>query len=132
MTQVAYLPHPAADLLEPFLDAQMRPTTRRAYRSDLIGFFGTNLITVDQVQSLTIEEVERYRNELAEEGVKPSTINRKLTSLRGFLRRCVAKGIIDRSPADPALVKNYKNLLQSNPKFVGFDCSKFLTTVTIV
>ena len=121
MTQVAYLPHPAADLLEPFLDAQMRPTTRRAYRSDLIGFFGTNLITVDQVQSLTIEEVERFRNDLADEGVKPTTINRKLTSLRGFLRRCVAKGIIDRSPADPAIVKNYKTQTTTYGKAIATD-----------
>lgn len=115
MTSIAFLPHPAADLLEPFLAAQIRPATRIAYRADLVSFFGSNLITVDQVQSVTVEEVERWRNDLAEAGAKPTTINRKLTSLRGFFRRCVAKGVIDRSPADPALVRNYR----TQPTSVG-------------
>ncbi len=115
------LPHPAHDLLGPFLDAQLRPATQIAYRADLIAFFGTHLITEDQAQTVTVEDVERWRNDLAEAGAKPSTINRKLTSLRAFYRRCMAQGIVDRSPADPALVRGYKTPTTSVGKAIATD-----------
>ena len=105
---LATLPHPAADLLAPFLAAQTRPATRTAYASDLAEFFGTALVTVDQAQSVTIEDVETYRNDLVAAGRKATTINRKLTSIRAFFRRLIALRIVDVSPADPAVVKGFK------------------------
>ena len=105
---LATLPHPAADLVQPFLAAQTRPATRTAYASDLAEFFGTALVTVDQAQSVSIEDVETYRNDLVAAGRKPTTINRKLTSIRAFFRRLIALRIVDVSPADPAVVKGFK------------------------
>ena len=67
------LPHPAHDLLGPFLDAQLRPATQIAYRADLIAFFGTHLITEDQAQTVTVEDVERWRNDLAEAMCRPTS-----------------------------------------------------------
>jgi site-specific recombinase XerD len=108
MTNIAVLPHPSADLLEPFLESQLASSTRQAYRADLIAFFGTSLVTVDQVTGVAVEDVEQFRNDLIANDAKNTTVNRKLTSLRGFFRRMVAKGICKKNPADPALVRNMK------------------------
>ena len=53
---VLSLPHPSADLLEPFLDSQTTTHTRIAYSADLRAFFGTDLITIDQVTSIGFED----------------------------------------------------------------------------
>ena len=92
---VVTLPHHATDLVAPFLSAQTSDATRTAYASDLSEFFGTTLVTADQAQSITIEDVESYRNLLVTAGRKPSTINRKLTSIRAFFRRLIALRIVD-------------------------------------
>ena len=108
MTNIAVLPHPSADLLAPFLESQLALSTRQAYRADLISFFGTTFITVDQVTGVVVEDIEQFRNDLIAANAKNTTVNRKLTSLRGFYRRMVAKGIVKKNPADPALVRNMK------------------------
>tara|TARA_R100001086_G_scaffold157865_1_gene84518 strand:+ start:605 stop:1546 length:942 start_codon:yes stop_codon:yes gene_type:complete len=105
---VVTLPTHATDLVAPFLSAQTSDATRTAYASDLSEFFGTTLVTADQAQSVTIEDVETYRNLLVTAGRRPSTINRKLTSLRAFYRRLIALRIVDVSPADPAVVKGFR------------------------
>jgi len=105
---LAILPHPAEDLVAPFLAAQLRPATRTAYASDLTEFFGTGIVTAEQAQAISIAEVEAWRNDLAAIGRKATTINRKLTSLRAFYRRLIALRIVEVSPADPAVVKGYK------------------------
>jgi integrase len=118
MTAIAQI-KPAECQLESFLNAQTSEATRRAYRSDLIGFFGTSLIIADQIQDTTTEDIEDYRNSLMEQGVKPNTINRKLTSLRGFFKRSQAKGLIAINPCD--LVKGYKKSNASVGKAVETD-----------
>ena len=105
---LAILPHPAEDLVAPFLAAQLRPATRTAYASDLTEFFGTGIVTAEQAQAISIAEVEAWRNDLAAIGRKATTINRKLTSLRAFYRRLIALRVVDVSPADPAIVKGYR------------------------
>ena len=110
---------PAECQLESFLNAQTSEATKRAYKSDLIGFFGTSLIIADQIQDTTTEDIEDYRNSLMEQGVKPNTINRKLTSLRGFFKRSLAKGLIAINPCD--LVKGYKKSTTSVGKAVETD-----------
>jgi integrase/recombinase XerD len=118
MTSIVALPQRGSDLLEPFLSAQMRDATRTAYRTDLIEFFGIDWITEAHVKGTGFEDVEQYRNQLASVGIKPSTINRKLTSLRSFFKRCVAIGLIDRNPASPELVRGYKTPQTSMGKAV--------------
>ena len=105
--------------LESFLSAQTSEATKRAYKSDLIGFFGTGFVVADQVIETTAEDIEDYRNTLKEQSVKPNTINRKIASLRGFFRRCQAKGLIAVNPCD--LVKGYKKSNASVGKAVETD-----------
>ena len=106
------LQHPIQDELKSFLDSiaseNKSSSTRTAYQTDLEQFFETKIITQDQVKSITMEDVETYRNDLISQGRKSTTVNRKLTSLRKFFKRLIAKGIIDINPADTAVVKSMK------------------------
>ena len=106
------LQHPIQDELKSFLDSiaseNKSSSTRIAYQTDLEQFFETKIITQDQVKSITMEDVETYRNDLISQGRKSTTVNRKLTSLRKFFKRLIAKGIIDINPADTAVVKSMK------------------------
>ena len=106
------LQHPIQDELKSFLDSiaseNKSSSTRTAYQTDLEQFFETKIITQDQVKSITMEDVETYRNDLISQGRKSTTVNRKLTSLRKFFKRLIAKGIVDINPADTAVVKSMK------------------------
>jgi integrase/recombinase XerD len=106
------LQHPIQDELKSFLDSiaseNKSSSTRTAYQTDLEQFFETKIITQDQVKSITMEDVETYRNDLISQGRKSTTVNRKLTSLRKFFKRLIAKGIVDVNPADTAVVKSMK------------------------
>ena len=106
------LHHPIQDEIKSFLDSiaseNKSSSTRIAYQTDLEQFFETKIITQDQVKSITMEDVETYRNDLISQGRKSTTVNRKLTSLRKFFKRLIAKGIIDINPADTAVVKSMK------------------------
>ncbi len=106
------LQHPIQDELKSFLDSiaseNKSSSTRTAYQTDLEQFFETKIITQDQVKSITMEDVETYRNDLISQGRKSTTVNRKLTSLRKFFKRLIAKGIISVNPADTAVVKSMK------------------------
>ena len=106
------LQHPIQDELKSFLDSiaseNKSSSTRIAYQADLEQFFETKIITQDQAKSITMEDVESYRNDLISQGRKSTTVNRKLTSLRKFFKRLIAKGIISVNPADTAVVKSMK------------------------
>ena len=118
------LQHPIQDELKSFLDSiaseNKSSSTRLAYQVDLEQFFETKIITQDQAKSITMEDIEEYRNELIDLGRKPTTINRKLTSLRKFFKRLIAKGIIDVNPADTAVVKSMK----VEPSVIGKSISR--------
>jgi integrase len=71
-----------------------------------VEFFGTQIVIADQIREVTTEDIEDFRNRLVDQQVKPNTINRKLTSLRSFFKRCVGLRILDHSPTE--LVKGFK------------------------
>jgi len=96
------------DVLSPFLAGQLTPQTRRAYHADLVAFFGTDLITLDDCRSITFVDVIAYRNRLSDDGLKPATINRKLSSIRALYKVLMAAGALPTNPADAALVKGFK------------------------
>ena len=99
------------DPAESFLAGQLSPATQRAYRADLLAFFGvTDLSWVgsDRILSVTPDEVVQWRNELHAAGKARSTINRKLAAVRAFYAHLIGLGIVERNPADPALVKSFK------------------------
>ena len=96
------------DVLSPFLAGQLTPQTRRAYHADLVAFFGTDLISLDDCRGVTFVDVIAYRNRLSDDGLKPATINRKLSSIRALYKVLMAAGALPTNPADAALVKGFK------------------------
>ncbi len=76
--------------------------------ADLREFFGTGAITAEDVRGVTFSDIVEYRNGLAELGRRPTTINRKLSSLKAFFKMMTAAGVIDKNPADSTLVKGYR------------------------
>ena len=94
--------------LEKFLAGQLSESTKRAYCSDLCHFFGTADIQLDEIRSVTFQDVIAFRNQLAGEGYKRTTINRKLSSLKAFYKMMVATGLLEKNPADSTLVRGFK------------------------
>ena len=112
---VEYLPtvptYPAlesSDPLEQFLAGQLAESTRRAYHADLCHFFDTAEISLDKIRAVTFHHVVAFRNGLAEAGYKRASINRKLSSLKAFFKMLTAAGLIEKNPADSALVRGYR------------------------
>ncbi|MFA6108906.1 MAG: tyrosine-type recombinase/integrase [Candidatus Latescibacterota bacterium] len=108
-------PRPAglevSDPLEQFLAGQLSRRTRTAYRADLRDFFaylGLQTGDLEAVRRIGFQDVIGYRNHLAGQGLRRTSINRKLSSLRAFFRMLVAAGYLEKNPADPALVRGYK------------------------
>ena len=103
----------ADDPLEQFLSGQLSERTRRAYYADLQHFFASiglelNEVSLAVLQSITFEHIVAFRNQLASEGYKRSSINRKLSSLKSLFKMLVALGHIENNPADSTLVRGYK------------------------
>ena len=94
--------------LEQFLAGQLSEHTKQAYYADLCHFFGTPDIDLDDIRSVTFQDVIAFRNQLAQQEYKRTTINRKLSSLKAFFKMMVASGVIDKNPADSTLVRGYK------------------------
>lgn len=101
----------ADDPIEQFLTGQLSQRTRRAYESDLRHFFfylELDAINISQLRAITFREVTAFRNHLAELGYKRTSINRKLSSLKGLFTLLVATGHIETNPADSNLVRGFK------------------------
>lgn len=114
MNQLPVLPTTASahlvktDPLAQFIAGQLSERTRRAYHADLCHFFGTEDISLDQVRDVSFHDLVAYRNELADQGYKRTTINRHLASLKAFFKMMNAAGFIEKNPADSALVRGYR------------------------
>lgn len=97
-----------ADPLAQFLSGQLTERTKKAYYADLCEFFNGDRIRPEDVQAVDFSDIIEYRNALAAMGRKRTTINRKLSSLKAFFRMMIAAGVIDKNPADSALVRGYR------------------------
>ncbi|MEO1420944.1 MAG: site-specific integrase, partial [Pseudomonadota bacterium] len=88
------------DLLQLYLLRFDRVQTRRAYRNDMVAFFGTETISLDLARAVSFVDVNEHlrRGELA--GLRPATLRRRTATLRGFFAWLVALGALDRNPAD--------------------------------
>jgi integrase/recombinase XerC len=98
----------SADPLQQFLAGQLSESTRRAYCADLRHFFASEEITLESIRAVTFHDLVAFRNELAASGYKRTSINRKLSSLKAFFRMMTAAGLVDKNPADSALVRGYR------------------------
>ncbi|MEL6445896.1 MAG: tyrosine-type recombinase/integrase [Bacteroidota bacterium] len=96
------------DLLQLYLLRFDRVQTRRAYRNDMVAFFGTETISLDLARAVSFVDVNEHlrRGELA--GLRPATLRRRTATLRGFFAWLVALGALDRNPADRHLVRKVR------------------------
>ncbi|MEE2656899.1 MAG: tyrosine-type recombinase/integrase [Candidatus Latescibacterota bacterium] len=108
VTPPVLVPSVHEDPMGQFLAGQLTERTKKAYYADLCEFFNGDRITPDDVRAITFTDIIDYRNALAAMGRKRTTINRKLSSLKAFFRMMVATDIINKNPADSALVRGYR------------------------
>ncbi|MDQ2759789.1 MAG: tyrosine-type recombinase/integrase [Actinomycetota bacterium] len=76
------------------------PSTRHAYASDGIQFAGWASAKNLDPASIDLRALRRYAASLSERGQAPSTVARKLATLRGLLRAQVELGERAENPAD--------------------------------
>lgn len=93
------------DLLPIYLLRFDRRQTRRAYQSDLSQFFGSEVVTLRVAREITFVELNAYLQDLQSQGLKASTIRRKVSSIRGFYDWLNALGLAATNPADRQLVR---------------------------
>jgi len=82
--------------------------TKRGYFADWKEFFKVDSlekITMPMVVAVGPKEVTAFRDGLIEKGLKPGSINRKLSSLRTLFDYCILRGAIGINPAHPKLVR---------------------------
>lgn len=102
------------------LSGVMTPNTKRAYLADIRAFFEIkdfSELTTNMVAKITVSKVNKYFQNLSDEGYSPATINRKLQALSKFYKYMSRRevGIIDYNPfsSDEGAMrfkaKNYSN-----------------------
>ena len=97
-------------LLETYLLKFDRQATRRAYRSDLVDFFGSEEITLEMASSVSFVLVNQYIASLEAGGAKASTIRRRVAAIRGFYDWLEALGAIEKNPAHRQLIRKVKSV----------------------
>lgn len=104
------LGHESTNLLPAFLQRFDREQTRRAYRNDLQRFFGTSTINADLANAITFLHVNEHIQHLEADGIKPSTIKRRVAALRGFFDWLEALELITRNPTKKELLRKVRNI----------------------
>ena len=105
---------PGDNLLPLYLQRYDRKQTRRAYRNDLVQFFGTAQVDLALAREATFLHVNRHLEELEERGLKPSTMQRRLAAIRGFFEWLEALEVVERNPADRQLVRRVRKSSSSD------------------
>ena len=107
------LSQPGVNLLAAFLHRFDRSQTRRAYENDLTRFFGTGQVDADLARKATFLHVNQHIGEMESSGLKPATIRRRVSAIRGFFDWLEALQLIDRNPANKQLIRRVR---RSNPR----------------
>jgi site-specific recombinase XerD len=94
-----------ADLLPVYLLRFDREQTRRAYRNDLLQLFDAEFITLRMARAVTFVHLNGFLQHLQESGLRPSTLQRKVSAIRGFYSWLEALGLVDANPANKQLVR---------------------------
>lgn len=97
--------HAGGNLLPLWLTRFASEHTRRAYRTDLEQFYGTDYVALDSVRRTTHLHVDAHLELLQREGRPLTSVKRRLTALRSFFRWCVAKKYLAEDPSDPNLIR---------------------------
>lgn len=98
------------NLLDLYLLRFDSPNTRRAYKQDLISFFETKNVYLQDVSSVSFVEVNAFVERMEKSGLAPSTRRRRLAALRGFYNWLIALQAVDHNPADRQLVRRIRQV----------------------
>lgn len=104
----------STDLLSMYLTRYERPETRRAYENDLVQFFGTDEVVLSLARKATFMHVNRHIRNLEEEERAASTIQRRVSAIRGFFDWLLALELVPRNPADAALIRKVRRTTTSD------------------
>lgn len=86
-------------MIKGFLDQLSSKHTRRAYRADLVDFFGTDDLQEAQVAAVTASAVRSHLRSLRADDKSISTLRRRLSALRQFYDWLMDRRAVDRNPA---------------------------------
>lgn len=103
---------PETDLIPLYLLRFDREKTRRAYRTDLANFFGTDRVPLAMAEAVTFVHINEYVARLEADGYKASTIKRRVAALRGFFDWLLALGALERNPAHRQLLRRVRSARQ--------------------
>ena len=93
------------NLVDLYLCRYDRGHTRRAYRTGLASFFGTDHVTIELAQDVTTVDVNQYIRRLEVRGLAPSTICARVSAIRSFYALLIALGLARLNPAARELVR---------------------------
>lgn len=112
------LDDPSVNLLPAFLHRFDRPQTRRAYRSDLVQFFGTDHVPADLARAVTFLHVNEHIAQLETRGAKATTIKRRLAAVRGFFDWLEALDLVQKNPAHKQLVRRVRGVSRRDQNII--------------
>ena len=104
--------------MDTYLQRFDRAQTRRAYQNDIAQFFGTEYLTADDVRGVSFMHVNRHIEALEDDGLKASSIKRKVSALRGFFDWLEALEVVERNPANSKLLRKQRSVSQRDRKIV--------------
>ena len=107
------------DLLALYLQRFDRPHTRKAYRNDLVHFFGQAPVTYEMARSITFVDLNAYLTSLENDQYKASTIKRKLAAIRGFFDWLLALGALEHNPAHRQLLRRVRSTSQRDRPIIS-------------
>ncbi len=103
------LSRPGVNLVAAFLHRFDRPQTRRAYENDLSRFFGTVDVDLDLARRATFLHVNQHIADMEADGLKPSTIKRRISAVRGFFDWLEALELVEKNPAHKQLIRRVRS-----------------------
>lgn len=96
---------PQSDLVPLFLLRYDRENTRRAYRADLLSFFGSDVVTLEMASAVSFSDINAAIQQCEVVEMSPATIRRRVASWRAFFSWLTALGFLDLNPTDRHLVR---------------------------
>lgn len=121
------------DVIGAFLQTIESPHTRRAYRTDLVRFFGGASASLITARSVEASDVNRHLTELESDGLKASTCKRHLASIRRFYEWLIERDLMTRQPAHPSKIRTIRTSESDdvrNPSYLTKDALRRLVDAT--
>lgn len=106
------------NLLPAYLHRFDREQTRRAYRNDLVKFFGTDFINSNLARRASFLHVNEHIAQMEQDGARPSTIKRRVAAIRGFFEWLEAVELIDKNPAHRKLIRKVRSVASRDRNIV--------------